>query len=62
MIFLNDNTVVLCGGRRCCPELTLNGDDVTIKDDDGNIVNMKIDQAKLISSAIAEIIKKNDSN
>ena len=50
------NTVVLCGGKRCCPELTVLDDGrVLIKDDEGNTVTMEKSQALLISQAIEQL-------
>ena len=52
----NKDTIVLCGGKACCPELTLTETGkVKIKDDDGNIVIMDKSQAKLIDKAIKEL-------
>ena len=52
------NTVVLCGGKACCPELAFTKDGkVKIKDDYGNTVVMDKSQAKLITGAIKELEK-----
>lgn len=54
----NKNTIVLCGGKKCCPELSVTDDGkVKIKDDDGNIVTMDKKQAKLIDQAIKDLEK-----
>ncbi len=54
----NKNTIVLCGGKKCCPELTLTEDGkIKIKDDYGNVVMMDKKQAKLIDNAIKELEK-----
>ena len=47
--------VKCCRGRNCCPEVALDGDDVFIRDDDGNIVKMTREQFKdVIRSLSAE--------
>lgn len=54
----NKDTVILCGGKKCCPELTLTKTGkVKIKDDYGNVVVMDMKQAKLIDDAIKELEK-----
>ena len=50
-----NNSVVLCGGKACCPILTLNDDRVNIKDDYGNEIEIDKKQALLINSAIRKI-------
>jgi hypothetical protein len=52
-------TIVLCGGKKCCPELTITDTGkVKITDDYGNTVTMDKKQAKLIDSAIKELEKQ----
>tara|TARA_B100000700_G_C14951102_1_gene811687 strand:+ start:634 stop:807 length:174 start_codon:yes stop_codon:yes gene_type:complete len=54
----NKNTIVLCGGKKCCPELSVTDDGkVKIKDDYGNTVTMDKAQAKLIDKAIKDLEK-----
>ena len=54
----NRNTIVLCGGKKCCPVLTITkSGKVKIKDDYGNVVIMEKTQAKLIDNAIKELEK-----
>lgn len=36
--------VIGCGVQGCCPTLELKGEEVTVKDDFGNVVKMKKDQ------------------
>jgi len=52
---MNGRAVVLCGGKACCPELVINDDEVSIKDDHGNTVVMSTDQARLINKAIDKL-------
>ena len=54
----NKNTIILCGGKACCPELSITKEGkVTIKDDYGNTVVMEKSQAKLINNALKELEK-----
>jgi hypothetical protein len=56
---MNGNAVILCGGKACCPELSITeSGKVKIKDDDGNTVTMDKSQAALIDQAIKKIEKK----
>ena len=58
MLKQHQNTIVLCGGKRCCPEMTLLEDGkVQIKDDDGKIVTMEKSQALLIAEAVEQLEK-----
>ncbi|MAH45587.1 hypothetical protein CMI37_07145 [Candidatus Pacearchaeota archaeon] len=52
---INNNSIVLCKGKACCPILTLNENSVTIKDDYGSEVNMTKEQALLVGIAIKEL-------
>jgi hypothetical protein len=52
---VNDNSIILCKGKSCCPVLTLNEDLVMIKDDYGSEVKMTKEQALLVSTAIKEL-------
>tara|TARA_R110002020_G_scaffold22733_2_gene76436 strand:+ start:1213 stop:1371 length:159 start_codon:yes stop_codon:yes gene_type:complete len=48
--------IKLCCGGKGCPTIELkNKKEVIIKDDYGNQVIMKIDEAKLITNAIKEL-------
>jgi hypothetical protein len=50
--------VVLCCGKAKCPVVNLVDDkQLSITDDDGNVVKMEIDQAKLITQAIEQLKK-----
>jgi hypothetical protein len=52
-------SVILCGGKKCCPELFITDDGkVKIKDDYGNTVMMEKDQAKMITGAVKKLEKK----
>ena len=56
---MNGNAVVLCGGKACCPELTITeSGKVKIKDDDGNTVMMDKEQASMINKAIKKLEKQ----
>ena len=56
-----NNTIILCGGKKCCPELSINDEGkVEIKDDYGNTVKMEKTQAKLITDAVKELEKKSN--
>ena len=54
----NNNSIVLCGGKACCPVLTLNGDFIYIKDDYGNEIKIDKNQALLIDGAIKKLENK----
>ena len=52
------NKIILCCGGKTCPEMSLTKDkQIQIKDDNNNIVVMKIEQAKLISGALDSLLK-----
>ena len=53
-------SILLCGGKACCPTLSLWKDKKTVQitDDDGNTVKMDISQAKLIDKALRDILKE----
>lgn len=56
------HTVVLCGGKKCCPVMSLTeAGDVMIKDDYGNTVQMKVSQAKEIERGLKELKEKSKS-
>ena len=40
--------VVLCSGSKCCPEAFIDGNTITIKDDDGGTVNLTKEQVKIL--------------
>lgn len=40
--------VTLCSGSKCCPEALIDGNKVTIKDDDGNMVTLTKDQLDIL--------------
>jgi len=40
--------VTLCSGSKCCPEALIDGNNVTIKDDDGNKVTLTRDQLDIL--------------
>jgi len=53
-------SILLCGGKACCPMLVLLKDKKTVQitDDKGNTVEMDISQAKLIDNALKDILKE----
>jgi len=53
-------SILLCGGKACCPILMLHEDKKTLQitDDDGNIIKMDISQAKLIDKALQDLLKE----
>ena len=55
------NSVVLCCGGKKCPEIYPKTDDtVQIRDDDGYIITISKEQARLIPQAL-DIIEENDT-
>ena len=52
-----NKTIILCCGKAGCPELSVDESNeiVTIKDDDNNVVTMKVSQARLISEAVDQL-------
>ena len=52
---MNGEAVVLCGGKACCPELSIQDDQVTITDDHGGVVKMEKSQAALITKALSKL-------
>ena len=53
-------SILLCGGKACCPQLSLHKDKKTVQitDDTGNVVTMDISQAKLIDEALNDLLKE----
>jgi len=53
-------SILLCGGKACCPQLSLHTDKKTVQitDDSGNVVTMDISQAKLIDEALNDLLKE----
>ena len=55
---INENSIVLCGGKRgCCPVLTVENNTVYIEEYYGNEVQIDKKQALLIGKAIKELEK-----
>lgn len=53
------NSVMLCCNSKACPEVYPKGNDsIQIRDDDGFIITITKDQARMISDAV-DIIDKN---
>ena len=55
-------SILLCGGKACCPTLMLHEDKKTVQitDDAGNIVKMDISQARLIDQALKDLLKEEE--
>ena len=53
-------SILLCGGKACCPLLILHKDKKTVQitDDDNNTIKMDISQAKLIDKALKDLLKE----
>ena len=53
-------SILLCGGKSCCPQLSLHKDKKTVQitDDVGNVVRMDVSQAKLIDRALNDLLKE----
>lgn len=52
--------VLMCGGARCCPTLTINKKSIGLKDDFGGKVKLTKDQAKLLYKELGGLF--NESN
>jgi len=55
-------SILLCGGKACCPEIFINEDNKTVQiiDDDGNRIKMNISQARLIDQALKDLLKEEE--
>lgn len=58
MKILSKNSIQLCKGNGCCPIIELNNNKVNIKDDFGGQINIDLEQAELIESAL-KLLKTN---
>ena len=54
---INENSIVLCGGKACCPILTMKNNTIYIEDDYGNEIQINKKEALLIRDAIKELEK-----
>lgn len=55
--FLSKNSIQLCCGNQGCPVISLEKNDIIkIKDDFGNEVTLKPEQAQLIERALRQLI------
>ena len=54
---MSKKSIQLCCGSKRCPELSIEGGKVRIKDDYGKSIVMDIAQAKLISKALKDLEK-----
>ncbi len=51
------NSATLCCGGKRCPVIHVDGDRVSIRDDDGNEIVITTEQAKLIPEAIRRLTR-----
>lgn len=53
-------SILLCGGKACCPALSIYDDKKTVQitDDDNNTIKMDVSQAKLIDKALKDLLKE----
>jgi hypothetical protein len=57
-----EGKVFMCCGKAGCPSVELNSDGlVEIKDDYGNSVKMKKEEASLLKDAVSELGEKNET-
>ena len=54
---VNDSVILCCGGKRCPQVYNKNANTIQIRDDDGFIITITKDQARMISDAV-DIIEK----
>jgi hypothetical protein len=54
-IRIESNTATLCCGKKNCPQLHLEGDEVVLLDDHGGHVRIKESEARLIALAIDQL-------
>ena len=54
---INENSIVLCGGKAGCPILTMENNTIYIEDDHGNEIQINKKEALLIRDAIKELEK-----
>jgi hypothetical protein len=45
---LSMKKVVLCSGSKCCPEAIINGNVITVTDDNGGTVTLTKEQVKIL--------------
>jgi hypothetical protein len=55
-----NQSVILCCGSKRCPVVSMDGDDIKIKDDYGQTVTMSKQQAEMISEAVRMLGTKDD--
>jgi len=56
------NSVMLCCGGKACPEVYARSKDkIQIRDDDGYIITITKEQARMIPEAVALIDENNDN-
>ena len=48
-----DGAIILCCGGKGCPTMRLVDDRVIIEDDDGNVIDISQDEAKLIGHGLS---------
>ena len=50
----------LCRGKNCCPSIAVDGDDLYIRDDDGEQIKITLDQHDDIAHAVKAIREERD--
>lgn len=59
MVRIDENTIKLCCGGKGCPIIQDIGDgNVTITDDNGNVITVKKEEAGMISPALEHLTPK----
>tara|TARA_X000001036_G_scaffold409791_1_gene421164 strand:+ start:322 stop:618 length:297 start_codon:yes stop_codon:yes gene_type:complete len=49
------NQIFMCCGKAKCPSVALQGEEIIIRDDHGNVAHMKVEEALLLSEAAKKI-------
>lgn len=55
MEIINRNQFVLCRGKKCCPVVTVDGANVSIKDDYNNEIKMTVEQFMEIEPVVQHL-------
>ena len=49
------NQIFMCCGKAKCPSVAIEGEEIVIRDDHGNVAHMKLEEALLLSEAAEKI-------
>ena len=49
------NQIFMCCGKAKCPSVAIQGEEIIIRDDHGNVAHMKLEEALLLSEAAEKI-------